>query len=185
MIVNETKKIGLPVIGFVNSSCQLNIDYPIFARDVSIYFVYFFCHFLAKMIAKEMVQIQHKLFTARQPGFLKKATLRLRKKVAFRKPPKIFSLDKFIIEKKYRLYRRIKKKIKKPRTYRERFKNHFKQGYRFNVTTVLKFLKNKKYIFFIVNVLLKRLKVSLNVTTKKLIFFERQKKNVLAKKKLF
>ena len=72
MIITETKKVGLPVIGLVNSGCQLSIDYPIFAQDTSIHSVYFFCHFLATLIAKEMVQIQHKLFTARKSSFLKK-----------------------------------------------------------------------------------------------------------------
>jgi len=63
MILKETQKVGLPVLGLVNSHCSFEIDYPIFAQDQSISNIYFFCHFLATLIAKEMVYLQHKRYT--------------------------------------------------------------------------------------------------------------------------
>ena len=60
MILSEVKKIGLPVIGLVNSHCSVEIDYPLFAQDQTYTSVYFFCHFLAILIAKEMAYTQHK-----------------------------------------------------------------------------------------------------------------------------
>jgi Ribosomal protein S2 len=63
MIVDETNRVGIPVIGLVNSQCPLDIPYPIFANDQSIYSIHFFCHFLAALIAKEMVKTKHKLYT--------------------------------------------------------------------------------------------------------------------------
>ena len=63
MILKEAKKVGLPVIGLVNSHCQLEIDYPIFAQDQTLQSIYFFCHFLAALITKETLYIQHKRFT--------------------------------------------------------------------------------------------------------------------------
>ena len=63
MIVREAKTVNLPIIGLVNSNCHLEIDYPIFAQDQTNQSIYFFCHFLAGLISKEMVYIQHKRFT--------------------------------------------------------------------------------------------------------------------------
>jgi len=60
MILSEIKKIGIPIIGLVNSDCSLEIDYPIFAQNQTHASVYFFCHFLATLIAKEMAYTQHK-----------------------------------------------------------------------------------------------------------------------------
>lgn len=66
MILKEAKKRGLPIIGLVNSDCTLEIDYPIFAQDQTAESIYFFCHFLAALIAKEVVYIQHKRYTLQQ-----------------------------------------------------------------------------------------------------------------------
>ncbi len=63
VILNEDKKIGLPVIGLVNSDCTFEIDYPIFAQDHTLHSIYFFCNFLATLIGKEIVYIQHKRYT--------------------------------------------------------------------------------------------------------------------------
>ena len=63
MIIKEAKAVNLPIIGLVNSHCQLEIDYPIFAQDQTSQSIYFFCYFLAGLIAKEMVYIRHKRFT--------------------------------------------------------------------------------------------------------------------------
>ena len=63
MILKEARKVGLPVIGLVNSNCLLEIDYPIFAQDETLQSIHFFCHFLAVLIAKESVFLQHKRYT--------------------------------------------------------------------------------------------------------------------------
>jgi len=60
MILSEIKKIGLPVIGLVNSHCPFEIEYPIFAQDQNLSSVHFFCYFLATLVAKEAVYAQHK-----------------------------------------------------------------------------------------------------------------------------
>jgi len=60
MILSEINKIGIPVIGLVNSHCTFEIDYPIFAQDQTISSVYFFCNFLSTLVAKEMAYSQHK-----------------------------------------------------------------------------------------------------------------------------
>ena len=63
MILSEIKKIGLPVIGLVNSHCHFEIEYPIFAQDQNFSSVHFFCYFLATLVAKETVYTQHKRYT--------------------------------------------------------------------------------------------------------------------------
>jgi ribosomal protein S2 len=72
MILSEIVKIGIPVMGLVNSHCTLEIDYPVFAQDQTISSVYFFCHFLATLIAKEMVYSQHKHYTLQKMQFQRK-----------------------------------------------------------------------------------------------------------------
>ena len=73
MILSEVKKIGLPIMGLVNSHCSLEIDYPLFAQDQTYTSVYFFCHFLAILIAKEMAYTQHKHYILqKQPNSHKK-----------------------------------------------------------------------------------------------------------------
>jgi ribosomal protein S2 len=81
MILSEVKKIGIPVIGLVNSHCSFEIDYPIFAQDQTLSSVYFFCHFFATLIAKEMAYTQHKHFILQEKPFhRKKKTKNLTKK---------------------------------------------------------------------------------------------------------
>jgi len=63
MILKEARKVGLPVIGLVNSNCLFEIDYPVFAQDQTLQSIHFFCHFLAVLIAKETVFLQHKRYT--------------------------------------------------------------------------------------------------------------------------
>jgi len=72
MVLTEIKKVGLPVIGLVNSNCNFEIEYPIFAQDQSFSSVHFFCHFLATLIAKEMVYTQHKSYTKKRSLVKKK-----------------------------------------------------------------------------------------------------------------
>ena len=78
MILKEAKKVGLPVMGLVNSSTPFEIDYPIFAQEQTIQSVHFFCHFLATLIAKEIVYIQHKRY------ILQKKKRKLKSKIALR-----------------------------------------------------------------------------------------------------
>jgi len=79
MILYEAQKVGIPIIGLVNSSCYLEIDYPIFAQDQTFHSVHFFCHFLATLIAKEIVFIQHKRYTLQKIQNLKKPKTKKKK----------------------------------------------------------------------------------------------------------
>jgi ribosomal protein S2 len=72
MILSEIKKVGLPVMGLISSDSSLEIDYPLFAHDQSYTSVYFFCHFLASLIAKEMAYTQHKHYILQKPSPSKK-----------------------------------------------------------------------------------------------------------------
>lgn len=89
MILREAKKVGLPVMGLVNSSTSFEIDYPIFAQEQTLQSVHFFCHFLATLIAKEMVYVQHKRYILqkkkrklKKKGVLKKKTFSAINKIA-------------------------------------------------------------------------------------------------------
>ena len=64
-ILKETNAVGIPTLGLVNSHCNLEIAYPIFANDLSLYSVHFFCHFLSSLILKEFVKHKHKIHTSR------------------------------------------------------------------------------------------------------------------------
>jgi len=75
MILSEIKKIGLPVIGLVNSDCHFEIEYPIFAQDQNFSSVHFFCYFLATLIAKETVYAQHKRYTKSRSVRMKQSHL--------------------------------------------------------------------------------------------------------------
>jgi hypothetical protein len=103
MILKEARTVGLPVIGLVNSNCLVEIDYPIFAQDQTLQSVHFFCHFLAILIAKETVFVQHKRYTLQKA--LQKA------------PPKIYSpkeLKELLNNKqKFFVFRKVKRKIKR------------------------------------------------------------------------
>jgi ribosomal protein S2 len=60
MILRETNPLNIPVIGLVNSSCATQVTYPIFGNANSVEIVHFFCHFLAVLIAKEVIQQDYK-----------------------------------------------------------------------------------------------------------------------------
>jgi ribosomal protein S2 len=66
MIIKETNAFGIPVLGLVNSNCNSEIAYPIFANDLSIYSIQFFCHFLSTLITKEIVKTKHKFYIAKK-----------------------------------------------------------------------------------------------------------------------
>lgn len=59
MIVEESKKVGLPVLGLINSDQICLIDYPLIGNSDSIYLVHFFCHFLSIMISKQIINRRH------------------------------------------------------------------------------------------------------------------------------
>lgn len=65
-ILKETNSVGIPALGLVNSNCNVEIAYPIFANDLSLYSVHFFCHFLSTLILKEFVKHKHKIATSRK-----------------------------------------------------------------------------------------------------------------------
>ena len=96
MILAEIKKIGLPVIGLVNSDCRFEIEYPIFAQDQSFSSIHFFCHFLATLIAKELVYWQHKAYIKKRLMVKKKlplVSLRLKK-----------SFQQLVMQRKFKAY---------------------------------------------------------------------------------
>ena len=64
MIIKETIPFGIPVLGLVNSTCENEIAYPIFANDFSVYSIHFFCHFLSSLITKELVKSKLKFYIA-------------------------------------------------------------------------------------------------------------------------
>ena len=102
MILKEAQKVGLPIIGLVNSHCHTEIDYPIFAQDQTLQSIHFFCHFLAVLIAKESFFLEHKRYTL-QKAFSKKI-FNQREKIkesqkGFSKNKKIF-LDKILVPQK-------------------------------------------------------------------------------------
>jgi ribosomal protein S2 len=201
MIIKETKKVGMPVIGLVNSACTFVIDYPIFTQDTSIYNVHFFCHFIAALIAKEMVQIQHKLFVQKKIGFLIKGNMKWKREIiAIKKKPILFRLklpkqkllrasfkNKIgqIVENKalviiWRLFSFLEKQKKKQR---------FIYGLKKNkISFIFSLLAKRFYFFLLFNYFLNEK----NNTENKLIpiFFSRQKiksfqKNVKLLKKSF
>jgi len=114
MILKEARTVGLPVIGLVNSNCLVEIDYPIFAQDQTVQSVHFFCHFLAILIAKETVFVQHKRYTLQKasPKMYVSENLLKNKPDVFRKAnKKRFSARK----KKFKLDAGMKfQKIKAP-----------------------------------------------------------------------
>jgi ribosomal protein S2 len=66
MVIFEAKQVGIPVIGLVNSSSGIEIDYPIFAQDQNLHAIHFFCHFLATLITKEVIYVEHKRYTVQK-----------------------------------------------------------------------------------------------------------------------
>ena len=99
MILSEVQKIGIPVLGLVNSHCTFEIDYPIFAQDQSFSSVYFFCSFLSTLIAKEMAYSQHKHYTLQNIQRQKKKKTNL---FAPKENKKIF--QEFIMQQKREAY---------------------------------------------------------------------------------
>lgn len=53
-VIKESKNLGIPIIGIINSDDAITIDYPFFSNSNAISVVYFFCHFLANLISKQL-----------------------------------------------------------------------------------------------------------------------------------
>lgn len=95
MILKEAQKVGLPIMGLINSKCQFEIEYPIFAQDQTLQSIHFFCHFLAILIAKETNHIQHKRYTLQKAlsNAKKKKVLTDKEKVMFNLEPEVSTLE--------------------------------------------------------------------------------------------
>jgi ribosomal protein S2 len=59
MIVQESQKVGIPIIGLINSTTLLTVDYPLITNNDSIHLVHFFCFFLSNLIAKHVTNKYH------------------------------------------------------------------------------------------------------------------------------
>ena len=57
--MQESKKIGIPIIGLINSDQEILIDYPFLGNSDSIFLVHFFCCFLATLISKQSITKNH------------------------------------------------------------------------------------------------------------------------------
>ena len=84
MILRETFGLRIPIIGLINSGCATQITYPIFGNANSLHIVHFFCHFIAVLIAKEIVQQNyrkesHRIY-ARTRWFLRKQFIKVGKR---------------------------------------------------------------------------------------------------------
>jgi len=53
-ISKEAINVNIPIIGLLSTNNIIKIDYPIFGNNHSIHVVHFFCHFVAKLIKKEI-----------------------------------------------------------------------------------------------------------------------------------
>lgn len=60
MIWQEAKAKDIPVLGLLNTSSALELDYAIFGDDKSPYIVSFFCNLIAVIIEKELIAFKHK-----------------------------------------------------------------------------------------------------------------------------
>ena len=91
MILKETNSLGIPALGLVNSHCPVEVAYPIFANDFSLYSVHFFCHFLSSLILKEFIKSKKKIYISRKNSrnlqFVqsKKDVFRFNKRIFFKK----------------------------------------------------------------------------------------------------
>ena len=113
MIVKETNAFGIPVLGILSSSCNIEIAYPIFANDLSVYSIHFFCHFISSLITKEIFKNQQKLSISTKKKKSIKFQHAIKQIFAFRK-----RVSKF---KNLKLYKMKKKQSQIP--------SFFKGGY--------------------------------------------------------
>ncbi len=124
MILKETISLKIPVIGLVDSTCNLKIDYPIFGTSTSIKIVNFFSNFIATIIAKEFIEQifknkSHRIFSKKlwiSPIWsklkVKQISLKKRRKIpVIKKKAKIYKSQMSLY-----LYKKLKRK----------FKSHFK-----------------------------------------------------------
>ena len=163
MIIKETNVFGIPVLGLVSSNCQNEISYPVFANDLSIYSIHFFCHFLSVLITKEVVKNKHKFYLTPK----RENTIRFPQALN-----EIFSFNTRILKMKIPK----EKAIEKPYVFKGRYflDNFFRPRYKIRkkINQKLKYTKNSYG----------RMK-KLN-SPKNLVFFENQKRFEINKKKI-
>ena len=154
MIIKETNVFGIPVLGLVSSNCQNEISYPIFANDLSIYSIHFFCHFLSVLITKEVVKNKHKFHlnpkrenTIKFPQALNEI-FRFNKRVMKMKIPNEKAIDKpyvfkgrYFLDNFFKPKYKIKKKIHQKLKYK---KNSSVKTRKLNSPKNLVFLENQK-----------------------------------------
>lgn len=154
MIIKETQTFGIPVLGLVSSNCRTEIAYPIFANDLSIYSIHFFCHFLSSLITKELVKNKRKLYIARK------------RVMSIQFPQVIRDISKFNIRQSN--FRKTKRKSKK--------KNYVFQGRYFLDSVVIPKVKIKKEIRFQKKRKKKNKQRNFKISAKKLIWLEDKKR---------
>ena len=135
MIIKETNVFGIPVLGLLNSNCHVEIAYPIFANDVSIFSVHFFCHFLSSLIKKEVLKNKHKLYLTPKrkvslslSQFQKEIHLfnkKILKLQFFRKKKKKSKKKEYVFQGRYFLENLIKPQIKIKKELRYVMKKSF------------------------------------------------------------
>ena len=133
MIIKETNAFGIPVLGLINSDCNNEIAYPIFANDHSIYSIHFFCHFLSSLITKEIIKNKHKLYIApkRTKGLQFSQAIKeifnfnTRIKKFKSKKKKKYTENKYFFKGRYFLENFVKPKIKIKKNLKYRKKSFF------------------------------------------------------------
>ena len=166
MIIKETNVFGIPVLGLVSSNCQNEISYPIFANDLSIYSIHFFCHFLSVLITKEIVKNKHKFYLTPK----RKNTIKFPQALN-----EIFRFNKRVMKMKMKTPH--EKLISPPYVFKGHYflNNFFKPRYQIKK-------KNYQKLKYTRNSPVKRRKIN---SPKNLVFLENQKRFGIKKKKFF
>ena len=146
MILKETNSLGIPALGLVNSHCNVEVSYPIFANDFSLYSVHFFCHFLSSLILKEFIKYKKNIYISRKNirnlQFLQanKDVFRFNKRIFFKK---VWSV-KNDIRKTYQKEIDIQNEKQKKFTKKEiqDFKADIKKSYQEKISTLQNFVKS-------------------------------------------
>lgn len=136
MILRETTIKNIPVIGLVNTDEATKIAYPIFGNASSTKIVYFFCNFLAMLIAKafaqqEYKQASHRIFN-RSRAYLEKSSKTL----------KLSSVDTYTktqIIAQTQIFPTIIKGTKHPRVFSLAPRRNIRKSIMKNITTFAHF----------------------------------------------
>jgi hypothetical protein len=170
MIIKETNSFGIPALGLVNSHCEIEIAYPVFANDFSWYSIHFFCHFVSSLILKEFNKFNFKIYT-------RKKKIRISQFVQTKKDIFRFHNRIFGIKAHQKDYETSVKEIKKYSFKGKFFLNHFLKPRR-NIRRNFQKKKFQPY-FSKITAIIKKMKI---VSAKKLISIENRKR--LKKKKI-